>query len=255
MLKLFSTLSLLVIFSLTTVSFAQAENVSTGIAYPIPAETNLETGFLVCSGKAGYLLCDQAYDPRLAGVTTTNPAANFQNQNLTSYWLILDSGTAKVRVSGEAGAITAGNLLTTSTKPGIAIKATHNGYVLGTALEDFAADTAETTGLISASLHIHPTTAFTDIRSNLLEALREGLAAPILTPLAALRYMLAALVVIISFILGFIYFGRVAKAGVEAIGRNPLAGRTIEFTVLFHIILTIVIVLVGFALAYLILVL
>ena len=58
-----------------------------------------------------------------------------------------------------------------------------------------------------------------------------------------------------SFVMGFVYFGRVARSGIEAIGRNPLASRIIQFNVILHILISIVIVLVGLAIAYLILIL
>ena len=61
--------------------------------------------------------------------------------------------------------------------------------------------------------------------------------------------------VLIAFTLGMIYFGRSSRAGIEAIGRNPLAKRVIQFTVFMNIVLTIVIVIVGLAIAYLILIL
>jgi F0F1-type ATP synthase membrane subunit c/vacuolar-type H+-ATPase subunit K len=73
--------------------------------------------------------------------------------------------------------------------------------------------------------------------------------------LASLRYLLAFLIAIIAFVLGFIYFGRVVRVGIEAIGRNPLARRMIQITMLFNILITIVIVLAGLLIAYLILVL
>jgi F0F1-type ATP synthase membrane subunit c/vacuolar-type H+-ATPase subunit K len=68
-----------------------------------------------------------------------------------------------------------------------------------------------------------------------------------------LRYLTAALMVILGFVLGFVYFGRIAKAGVEAIGRNPLSSKTIEFGLILHILLTIVIVGAGLGIGYLIL--
>jgi F0F1-type ATP synthase membrane subunit c/vacuolar-type H+-ATPase subunit K len=164
--------------------------------------------------------------------------------------LVVSTGNAPVRVNNANGAIKIGDLVTSSTESGVAHRADRAGYVLGTALEEYDSDTVST---IYVSLNVHPSNSFTDSRSNLLETLRQGLVAPLLTPLAALRYILAAAVVVLSFVLGFIYFGRVAKSGVEAIGRNPLASRKIELTVLLNIILTIGIALVGFGIAYLIL--
>jgi F0F1-type ATP synthase membrane subunit c/vacuolar-type H+-ATPase subunit K len=60
-------------------------------------------------------------------------------------------------------------------------------------------------------------------------------------------------VVILSFILGFISFGRIANTGVEALGRNPLAGKMIQFGIFLNVLITISIVIAGFALAYFVL--
>ncbi|RJR15964.1 hypothetical protein C4579_01180 [Candidatus Microgenomates bacterium] len=241
-------------FSLIIVTQAHGQAISSGVAIPIPfATTDVAEGTLICSTTSGYALCDQVSDPGLFAVVVTNPGAEFTSDQPSI--AVLREGNAIVRVSTANGVITTGDLLTTSTNPGVAQRADRNGYVIGTALESYDGTDGEQVGEIMTSLHIHPTTAFTDIRSNLLEALRQGLAAPVLTPLAALRYILAAFVVVTAFILSFIYFGRIARTGVEAMARNPLAARKIQLTVIFNIILMGVIVLVGFGIAYLILVL
>jgi len=252
-LKLVIFFSLLIALLSNQALYAQSS--SSGVAIQVPTDYEVENGTLVCSGRDGLIPCETEYDAGMFGVATTDPSAAMEDNQLTVFWQVMTTGNVRVRVSGENGPISQGNLLTSSSTPGVAMKADRNGYVLGTALEDYAGQTSSDQTLITAAVNVHPSSAFVDVRSNLWQALRLGLAAPILTPLNALRYLLAALIVLTSFILGFLYFGRVAKTGVEAIGRNPLAGRTIELTVIFHIILTIVIVLVGFAIAYFILVL
>lgn len=184
------------------------------------------------------------------GVVSNDPAAAFDSDTVEGGYLVVSSGKAKVRVRGE---VISGSLITSSDIAGVGIQADRNGYMLGTALEDFRPASAEGEGTILVSINIHPTNVFTDDRSNLLEVVRQGLAAPLLTPLSALRYVLAALVTITSFVLAFIYFGRLAKTAVEAIGRNPLAHRTIQATVFVHIIITLIIAGAGLAIAYLIL--
>jgi F0F1-type ATP synthase membrane subunit c/vacuolar-type H+-ATPase subunit K len=104
-------------------------------------------------------------------------------------------------------------------------------------------------------LNIHPAAGSTGAKSNLMSALRQGLSAPLFEPLDSLRYLLAALILLLSFVMGFAYFGRVSKTGIEAIGRNPLASRMIQLSIIMHIMITIVIVLIGFGMAYLILIL
>ena len=46
-------------------------------------------------------------------------------------------------------------------------------------------------------------------------------------PLTVFRYLMAALVIILSFFLGFFVFGKTAARGVEALGRNPEASSKI----------------------------
>lgn len=252
--KLFLTLSLTVYFVLNAYNstFAQINSSGIGVVTPIK-ETQVSDGSVICSDTDGLSMCKIDYDTAIYGVVTDNPAASFESDNVENGRLVVTSGKTSVRVSTANGAIVSGDLLTTSNVPGVAIKATRNGYVLGTALNDYSAESAQDIGTVPVAINIHPTIAFTDDRSNLLEVLRQGLASPVLTPLSALRYILAALVTIISFILGFTYFGRLAKSAVDAIGRNPLAHTTIQITVVLHIIVTVVITLAGLGIAYLIL--
>lgn len=250
----FYVLSLACLFFIFS-SQSRAQSGQTGIAIPITIPDNPESGVIVCTGKAGYTICETNYSTAMFGVITTSPAAAFESAPQPNRHLVLKDGRALVRVSGRSGAIKVGDLVTSSVDAGIAQRANKNGYVLGTALDEFAGTSAEDVGVIAVSINIHPTTSFIDVRSNLLEALREGLAAPVLTPLAALRYILAAFVTVASFLMGFIYFGRLAKTGIEAIGRNPLARLQIQSSVLVNLILMAVIFGGGMALSYFILVL
>ena len=169
--------------------------------------------------------------------------------------LVMQKGDVLVRVSSQNGNIEVGDLVTTSTVPGVAKKATSNGFILGLALEAYASDDSETTGNILVSINIHPTSSFVGDRANLVANIRQALSAPVIAPLASLRYLLAFIIAILAFALGFLYFGRVVKSGVEAVGRNPLASRVIQITVIINILITLVIVVTGLAIALLILIL
>jgi hypothetical protein len=176
-------------------------------------------------------------------------ALEIPDQNV-SY--IVTTGQAIVRVTAEGGDIKKGDLITTSDKPGIGQRADRNGFVLGNALQDY---NGQDTGKIMVNISPHFSNTVPDFRTNLLTSLRNAGNAAFLSPFEALRYLAAALVSILSFVIGFTYFGRVAQKGVEAVGRNPLAGRMIEFSVVLNIVLTAIIILVGLAIAYLILIL
>lgn len=234
-----------------------AQITSTGIAIPIEIkDTNsVVEGNIICSGEGGYELCATAYNTEMLGVVSNSPAAALEYEDKTNIVLVLTSGTAVTKVTASGGEISKGNLITTSDNPGVGQLAGKNGYVLGTAMEDYKPANSNDVGEIRVAINIHPAAGLSGPRSELLTVLREGLSAPLFEPLASLRYILAALILLLAFILGFAYFGRVSKTGVEAIGRNPLASRVIQTSVLMHVLITIVIILIGFGMAYLILIL
>ena len=244
------------IFFLSYPNCLAQDGFSTGVAIPVPIEDkSVSVGTIICASKTGYVQCKNDYDPDIFGIVTDNPTAYFEADSALGDTLVLSSGNVSVSVNTQGGVIVPGDLITSSKVSGVGQKATNNGSVLGTAIPGDDNSATAVAGTILVSANIHQSSAFADARGNLLEILRSGLSATFLTPLAALRYLLAAFVTIISFVLGFIYFGRLAKTGVEAVGRNPLAHRTIETTVVFHLIITVFIFLVGLGVAYLILVL
>lgn len=231
---------------------------TSGVAFPIQLSNDVNVnGILICSSEGGFKACNSDYDPSLYGVVTTEPsvALEIEGDEAEGTGLVITTGVAKVRVSSINGNISEGDLLTTSKELGVAQKADRNGYVVGNALEEYSSENSQEVGLILVAINIHPAAGLSGAQSDLLAVLRQGVRAPIFDPLDSLRYFLAALIVLLSFGLGFVYFGRVGKTGVEAIGRNPLASKMIQLSVIIHVVVTIVIIFVGLFLAYLILIL
>mgnify|MGYP001559908616 FL=1 len=237
-----------IFYFLISVVIVSAQTSSSGVAVSVDLPSGITDGSIVCSSSAGSVLCNTEYDPTVMGVYTQNPAVLLENTSLLSGKPVISTGKVYVRFNGS---IKKGDYITTSKDPGVGQKATHNGYILGSALEDFNGPS----GKVLVALGMRPATLYSGVAENLWEALRQGLSSLYLTPLSALRYAMAMIITLIAFVLGFVYFGRVAKSGVEAVGRNPLAGRTIELTVIFNVILTGVIMASGLLLAYFILVL
>jgi F0F1-type ATP synthase membrane subunit c/vacuolar-type H+-ATPase subunit K len=233
----------------------KAQISTSGIATEINYSSDIRNeGTIVCSTTDGFVPCSIEYDPSIHGVITQNPSAAFETDD-PDVVLITSNGTALVRVTAANGNISEGSLITSSTSEGVGQFADRNGYVVGTALESYEPANQNDQGTILVAINIHPAAGLAGPRSNLIEVLRQGTAAPLFEPLDSLRYFLAALMVIAGFAIGFIYFGRVGKSGVEAVGRNPLASRAIQLSVLMHVIVTIVIILIGLFIAYLILIL
>ncbi|RJR28502.1 hypothetical protein C4564_05380 [Candidatus Microgenomates bacterium] len=248
-------LAILGFFSVQGISAQDAD--SLGFALPTEVDVaNVEDGSILCTKEGGIVLCSSTYDPSMYGVVSLSPSMSLEpNEPAPNTYPVLQKGNTLVRVSSVNGNIKIGDLVTTSEMPGVAQKASLNGFVLGIALEDYESNNPEEVGLVYVSLNIHPVASFLGSPSNLIATIRQSLSAPVIAPLASLRYLLAFIIAIVAFALGFIYFGRVVRAGVEAVGRNPLAAAAIRFTVLINILITIVIVAAGLGVALLILIL
>jgi len=232
-----------------------AQDASTGVAVTSQfTVSEVEDGDIMCSASDGHKRCESEYDVSMAGIYTQTPSVVLENSQVENGKPMISTGKATVRVSTTGGPIRKGDFVTSSTIPGVGMRATKSGNVVGVALEDYLESDTGRIGKILVSLGIRPAIVSTSARNNLVETLRQGLLAPTLTPLASLRYLLAIIIASTAFILGFVYFGKVARGGIEAIGRNPLAGKMIQFSVMLNLSMTVGIMLGGLLLAYIILI-
>lgn len=230
-------------------AFAQ-EDISLGIANNISiVDKDVKDGMIVSFSDKGYSITKTPYDSAMYGIVATKAAITINLETGAKIYPIVYSGNAVVLVSGESGSIKKGDLVTSSGKPGIGMKATRSGYVLGSALEDYKAAKADQIGKINVTLNVHYFYS-KEGRGGLAEILRFSSIATYETPLQALRYLLAALILLIAFILGFFSFARTAAKGVEALGRNPLAKRSIQLGILFNVLITLAIIFSGLIIAF-----
>lgn len=246
---------LILIFSNQRSAFAQTSDSSDSMAIPIEiSDKNIKDGDIITATSKGYKLSTYSYDPSIYGVVNDTPAVYVRDVTGKSK-LVIPIGKTLVRVSTRNGAIKKNDFITSSLIPGVGEKADTNGFVLGTALEDYSNKNPNAIGKIAVSVNPHYNATFISVRTNILQNIKAVAGAPLLSPLTTLRYLLAALVTIISFVLGFVYFGRIARSGVEALGRNPLAARIIQLGIVLNVILTAGIIMLGVGIAYLILIL
>jgi len=243
---------LFVLFGSKTV---QAQITSSAIAIPLPISVNVTDGDIICATEEGNVPCDEEFSTAMTGIYSASPAAEIIDLELLDSKPVVTSGVTRVRVSTLNGAIEENDFITSSTIPGVGVLAKQNGYILGSALEAYDNQNPEEIGTIAVAVNIHPAIGISSTGSNLIQFIREGIAVPLYGPLESLRYLLAVLIVLISFVLGLLYFGRVSRSGVEAIGRNPLAHKVIQVTIFLHVLLSIVIIGVGLVIAYLVLIL
>ncbi len=206
-----------------------------GIGFTVKIENaDVADGDIVTFSDGVYRLSTAAHDTNMLGVVSMNPAITVGTVSSDGV-PVVSSGHAYVRVSTVNGSIKSGDLITTSIIPGIGTKSEGFGQVLGIALADFTDGNPERIGKIPVSVNVRTHTPFTQFTSS---------------PFDAIRYILAFIIAAGSVILGFVYFGKVARSGVEALGRNPLAGRLIEFGVFLNLFLTLGIIAIGIIIAY-----
>jgi F0F1-type ATP synthase membrane subunit c/vacuolar-type H+-ATPase subunit K len=253
-----SVLKNLIYLSIITATSLAAYAASSGTGYSIPVAADFGTDGSIVSFKNGeYSLSSTDYDVNMYGVLSDNPTISIQDTNMTPQKLIVSVGDADVRVSTKNGAIKKGDFITSSDVPGVGMKATKTGQVIGVATQDYDATSSDQVGTIVVFVNVH--TQMIDLQAggstNVLTALKAGLDSNFLSPLISLRYILASLVAGVTFVIGFTAFGRVSGSSVEALGRNPLAGAHIRRIVVFNFLLTFVIMIAGLVVAYLILIL
>jgi hypothetical protein len=101
-------------------------------------------GEIICSDNvkmlgAKFRSSSEAYDPYVVGIfSRDNDAA--RNPNIVKV-PVVNSGICLVKYNNQNGPIQKGDPLTSSSVPGVAMKATKSGMIIGIALEDASAST------------------------------------------------------------------------------------------------------------------
>lgn len=231
-----------------------ASSASPGVSLPIENEIS-NGGDIVTYVDGKYSLSNKPYDTGMFGVIVDDPNTSFEDLNLSKYKLVSSFGETPVWVTAKNGNIKTGDLITASDYAGVGQRADESGQILGVALEDYAPQ--KSTDMEKILVFVDIKTNFVDktISKNLLEVLRMSLTSPFMTPIEALRYLLAIAVVFAALVIGFSNFGKITGSSVEALGRNPLAGPAIRKVVIFNFVMTAIIMVIGLVIAYFILVL
>ena len=242
----------LIIFLLLT-NFFQASAQSNSISLTVevlnvPANVDVD-GYVVSVDKGVYQLSSKKGDPNIVGVITNNPAITLRRSQNPTVYDVNTTGISVVKASNSAGKISKGDYITSSDKLGIAIKSSDSEYVIGTALEDF--DSPE--GLLRITVEPHYVLFNASTGTNLLNVVRNSSQSVFLAPVDSLRYILAAIVAIASFLFGFSIFGKITGSGIQALARNPLARSSIQVNIIIEFILNIGIIVFGIVVSYFIL--
>lgn len=236
---------------------ATAASQALGVAQRLEvAGDNLGGGLIVSSRESEYFLSQETYDKNMFGVIADKPAIEISLPSDTLQTVsVLTKGTVPVKVSGESGEIKKGDRITSSSQPGIGMKATKTGFILGTAQESFSGKTKNETGTISVFLNIKFTfgedsPASEIISKRMLDMVSLSAVAVLEEPKEIFRHTLGAFIIIASIIFTFLTFGQTIREGVKGIARNPLAKQSIIFGIVVNVGLSILIIGAGLGAAY-----
>jgi len=260
-LRSFLCISLVLFFGLHTVPTqvaaqgpAQRTDGTLGVARVVQVkDKTVKDGTIMSSDKdGGASPANLPYDSQVQGVVARDAGIIINNSAYDGVPLI-SVGTVYVLVSSANGAIKKGDLIATSALPGVGVKAVKDGYVLGSALEDYNSSDPKKASMIAVEFNLHYFNAKPQFPGSLTDILKIALLPTKDGPTPLFKYIVAGLVVVASFVLAFMTFGRTAAKGVEALGRNPAASRIIHLGIIFNVGVVMVIVFAGLTVSFLIL--
>ena len=243
-----SLISLTFLITLTFSSAVFAQGIS-GVANNMKIDDpDAKAGDILVVAGGKIVRSSKPADPAMLGVVVQFPTISY-GERADGTVAVLSSGRADVKVSASSAAIVAGDLITTSEKVGVGVKAGAPGFVLGKALADYS-DTSQD-GVIPVLIDIGVFANNPNVSGFLgqfLNSLSIGLSNTQNFPLI-LKYVSAALISGITFIIASVTFVRFMRGGLEAIGRNPLAKGTIVAGMMVNAAIVLVLTIAGFGIA------
>lgn len=200
-------------------------------------------GDIMITTKDGLIRADVPYDNRLFGILTDRPVVVYRSDATSKP--VVRTGTAQVNVTNANGPIKSGDLITSSENPGKGVRAISSGYTIGSALTELNG-TGSQSGQITVAVRIE----FSEIStarsvSRLLEYIsnaffKDTRESGKFTDIV--RYVVAGVVLLISFLFAFVTFSKSVPKAIEAIGRNPLARNFIYVSLILNIGLIVLVV-------------
>lgn len=251
-------------FSSIQLIHAQQNGVEVTSVFNIVDKDAVE-GDILFTESSGITRASLPSDNRIFGVLQNQPLIVERRTDNTGK-PVVRSGTALINVTTASGDINPGDFITSSTIAGKGQKALQSGYVVGTALEKFTSQDGTkisfegkqiASGKIQVAIRIEYAEVNTARSANrLFEYLGSSFFNNVKDPEKfgqTIRYIAAALVILLSFGFSFITFSRTIPKAMEAIGRNPLAKTTIQLTLALNVGLLLGTIIIGIVAAVVIL--
>lgn len=237
------------IFILThSIAYSQTNSIALTVQV-LGVEGTSPNGTVVVLEKGVYKVAEKKADSNTIGVITNNPAITLRRSSSPNVFDLITQGVSQVRASNSGGKISKGDFVTSSDTKGVAIKSSSSEFVLGVALEDFDSPS----GLMRIEVDPKYIIVNASTGTNLISVIRNSSQSMFLAPVDSLRYILAAIVAIASFVFGFSIFGKITGSGIQALARNPLARSSIQTNIVIEFGLNIAIIVFGIVVSYFIL--
>ncbi len=253
---------LFICYILPPLAYGQAAGIDTPTVYDINDKNAVNGDILIYNSK-GISRATTSFSKEILGVLQDTPIIVYRNLDQSGK-AVMRGGNAQVNVTTINNTIKAGDYITSSEIAGKGQKATESGYVLGIALTDFQEEGKTTfngqqiaTGTVVVAIRIEYA-EITNTRSflRLLDYFNTLAFRSAQDPERAsqlIKFLTAGAIAIGSVLLSFMVFAKSITKSIEAIGRNPLAKRAIQISIIINAGLTILTILLGMGAAYLIL--
>lgn len=232
--------------------------------YPIFAQANIadvydlsdnevrDGDIVTFTPEKGIMRSSSPFDIHMFGVIQATPSAVYRRVDGTGV-PIARQGSAKTNVTTLNGPIKSGDHITSSEIPGFGAKSTTSGQVVGVAVENFGETDGQPfeyqgrtlrSGQILVAIDIgyaELTTPrdfnrlFSYLGSNLLQNIQDPKQFG-----QAMKYILSGLIVLVAIIFSMIILLKSIPKSIEAIGRNPLARRSITLSIALNVFIVMV---------------
>ena len=243
-------------------AFAQSDIVNT---YDLSDTQTQDGDILIFTAEAGITRAILPYDINIFGVRQDIPIAVYRRVDNTGN-SVARSGVANVNVSNINGPIKAGDRITSSQIPGYGMKADISGYVTGTAINDFNEDRGQDLEFQGRNLKIGKIPVALKVEyaeltaprslNNLFSYIGTSFLQGVSDPRGlsdAIKYIFAGLIVLVAITFGLVILTKSVPKSIEAIGRNPLARRSINISIAMNIFIVVAITIAALFAAFLIL--
>ena len=190
------------------------------------SDSDVSEGHIIAKVGEEYKKANKPADINIYGVVVSAPILSVKPKSDKTR-AVVSSGEVLVKVNTKGGEIAVGDFITSSESAGVGQKAGDSGYVLGKALQEYKDSSRDGQILVSvAPQYFTNTIGARGPAGTIAKGVADAFGDPVKFSKFS-RYFLGALVGIIAFAAAVFAFIRFISTGLEAMGRNPLAKRTI----------------------------